>query len=103
MILSEFAKFLQTKDDEIINNKSSIKYLCQWIKEILKRPPANNTEKVIHTEIALGENKLGDYILIGRSESGRILVEALYNYALSYEQYKLTKWLQDKNANDFKQ
>ena len=49
----------------------------------------------------LAENKSGDFFIVGKSESGRVLVKALYNYALSYEHYIMSKWLEDKKANDF--
>ena len=48
------------------------------------------------------QNKAGDFFLVAKSESGRKLTHALYNYALSYEQHVMRKWLADKNANDFK-
>lgn len=101
MILAELAKHLQQHTEEIINNKSTIKLMTNWIIEILKREPQNNVEKIIHTEIYFAENKLGDFLLIAKSESGRKLTQALYNFALSYEQHVLNRWLQDKNANDF--
>ena len=50
----------------------------------------------------LAENKTGDFFIVGKSESGRVLVNALYNYALSYENFILSRWLQDKKPKDFK-
>lgn len=102
MILAEFAKFLQDHESEIVENKSTIKLLTVWIRDILSKEPQNNVEKIIHTEISLGENKAGDFILIAKSESGRVLTKSLYNFALSFEQHVLNKWIQDKKANDFK-
>ena len=101
MILAEFAKYLQARETEIVEKKSTIKLLTTWIKDILSNKPKNHVEKIIHTEIALGENSAGDFVLIAKSESGRVLTNALYNFALSYEQHVLTKWLRDKKANDF--
>ena len=49
----------------------------------------------------LAENSAGDFFIVGKSDSGRVLVNALYNFALSYEHYIMSKWLQDKKANDF--
>lgn len=103
MILTEFAKFLQEKEQEIIEEKKSCtKLLSIWIKGILERKPNTNVEKIIHTEITLAQNKVGDYLLIAKSESGRTLTNALYNFAMSYEQHVLNKWLKDKNPSDFK-
>lgn len=101
MILSEFAKYLQEKEQEIIDKKSCTGLLAQWIKSVLERKPKNNVEKIIHAEIALAKNKAGDYLLVAKSESGRTLTNALYNFALSYEQHVLNKWLQDKKPGDF--
>lgn len=102
MILTEFSKFLQDHEQEIIEKKPCTILLGQWIKSVLEKKPKNNVEKIIHTEITLAKNKIGDYLLIAKSESGRTLTNALYNFALSYEQYILNKWLQDKKPQDFK-
>lgn len=102
MILSEFSKYLQSRNDDITSNRSSgTKILCDWIKLVINKNPKNNVDKIVHKEIMLAENKSGDFFIVGKSESGRILVKALYNYALSYEHYIMSKWLEDKKANDF--
>lgn len=101
MILAEFSKFLQSKEQEIIEKKSCTSLLGQWIKYVLENKPKTNVEKIIHTEITLAKNKAGDYLLVAKSESGRTLTKALYNFALSYEQHVLKKWLQDKQPKDF--
>lgn len=102
MILEEFAKFLQSKEQEIIEKKSCTSLLAQWVKSVLERKPKTNVDKIIHTEIAIAKNKVGDYLLVAKSESGRALTNSLYNFALSYEQHVLKKWLQDKNPSDFR-
>lgn len=101
MILAEFSKYLQDNEKDIIEKKSAISMLGQWIKFVLENNPKTNVEKIIHTEITLAKNNVGDYLLVAKSESGRILTNALYNFALSYEQHVLQKWLQDKNPKDF--
>lgn len=101
MILNEFSKFLQEKKEEILEKKSCVHLLGLWVKEILERKPKNNVEKIIHSEIAIAKNKVGDYLLIAKSESGRSLTTALYNFALSYEHHLLQQWLQDKTPGDF--
>lgn len=102
MILTEFSKFLQNKEQEIVEKKSCTRLLTKWIKEILEKNPKTNVEKIIHTEIALAKNKAGDFLLVAKSESGRTLTNALYNFAQSYEQHIMKKWLQDKKPEDFK-
>lgn len=102
MILSEFSKFLQQHNDEIAENKvTATKLLCDWIKLVVNKNPKNHADKIVHREIMLAENKNEDFFIVGKSESGRTLVKALYNYALSYEHYIMSRWLQDKKPNDF--
>ncbi len=102
MILNEFAKYLQQNEEKIIQNKSCTNLLITWIKSILEKKPKTNVEKIIHAEITLAKNNIGDSLLIAKSESGRTLTNALYNFALSYEQHTLKKWLQNKKPSDFK-
>ena len=103
MILQEFSKYLQSKNDEILSGKiTAVKILCDWIKYVIYKNPKNNVDKIVHKEIMLAQNKSGDFLITGKSESGRILVKALYNYALSYEHYIMSKCLENKTPDDFK-
>ena len=101
MIIAEFAKFLQQNDEEIINNQSTCNLLCSWVIEILERRPKTNVEKVVHAEIACAKNEVGEFFLVAKSVSGQKLTQALYNFALSYEQHLMRKWLENKKATDF--
>ena len=102
MILAEFAKYIQSRNNDIISNKSTgTKILCYWIKLVIYKNPKNNIDKIVHKEIMLADNPSGDFLIVGKSESGRVLVRALYNYALSYEHYIMSKWLENKNPDDF--
>lgn len=95
MILNEFSKYIQMKNDEIISNKSTaVNILSDWIQDIMSRNPRTNLEKIIHSELTLAKNKYNEFLIIGKSESGRVLINALYNYALSYEHYVLAKTLE---------
>jgi len=102
MILNEFSKYLQANNELIISEKkSALKLLCEWINSVMLRNPKTNVDKIIHTEITLAKNNQGDFFITGKSDSGRVLVKALYNFALSYEQYVMQKWLEDKKPDDF--
>ena len=102
MILAEFAKYIQSRNNDIISNKSTgTKILCDWIKLVIYKNPKNNIDKIVHKEIMLADNPSGDFLIVGKSESGRVLVRALYNYALSYEHYIMSKWLENKNPDDY--
>lgn len=102
MILNEFSKYIQSKNEYITSGKSTgTKILCDWIKIVINKNPKNHVDKIVHKEIMLAENKSGDFLIVGKSESGRTLVNALYNYALSYEHYIMSKWLENKKPQDF--
>lgn len=102
MILKEFSKYLQARNEDLILNKTTTtKLLCEWIKLVINKNPKNHADKIVHREIMLAENKAGDFFIVGKSESGRTLVKALYNFALSYEHYIMSKWLQNKQPKDF--
>ena len=102
MIFNEFSKYIQSKNEDITSGKSTgTKILCDWIKIVINKNPKNHVDKIVHKEIMLAENKSGDFLIVGKSESGRILVNALYNYALSYEHYIMSKWLENKKPQDF--
>ena len=102
MILSEFAKYLQQYDNDITSNKTTAtKILCKWIKHVINKNPKNHVDKIVHKEIMLAQNNQGDFIILGKSESGRILVNALSNYALSYENFLMSRWLANKKPQDF--
>ena len=92
MILSEFSKDLQQFDKQIISNETSaLKILCEWVKLVINKNPKNHADKIVHKEILLAENNTGDFLIVGKSESGRVLVNALYNYALSYENFLMSR------------
>ena len=102
MILNEFSKYLKANNESIISNKTSAaKLLCEWIKFVINKKPKSNVDKIIHKEIMLAENMSKDFFIIGKSESGRVLTNALYSFALSYENYIMQKWLKDKEPKDF--
>ena len=101
MILSEFSKVLQDHEQDIVKGKSSLDFLMEWIKNILSKRPKTNVEKIIHTEIALCENKTGDFLLVAKSDSGRVLTKTLYEFCESFDRHVMRKWLQNKQATDF--
>ena len=102
MILGEFSKYLQQFDEEIISNKTTAtKVLCEWIKLVINKNPKNHIDKIVHREIMLADNPQGDFIIVGKSDSGRVLVNALSNYALSYENFLMSRCLANKKPQDF--
>lgn len=98
MILKAFSDYIKEFKSDI----PTVILLSRWLKDKLAKQPENNIEKVIHKEITLFVNKKGAYILVGNGESGKILIESLYNFALSYEQQNFNRWIHNKKASDFK-
>ena len=113
MILEAFAKYLQSADPGL----PATDILARWLWERLSIPPESAVDKVLHCEIAFAAYKKGgkeclrfstgekgpSYVFKGLSESGRKLLNALYQYALSYEQQKWSRWVHKVKASDFNQ
>ena len=103
MILTEFAKYLQENNDELMTHKvTALELLHKWLYKVINKNPKNNVEKIVHREILLCQNQSGDYLIVGKSDSGRKLVTALINFADSYKNYNHAKWLEliEKNYHN---
>ncbi len=98
MILEEFSKYLKSLKAEV----PAVILLSRWLRERLAKKPENNVDKVLKTEVAYMKNKRGMFLLLGKSESGRKLLESLYEYALSYDNHKFSKWVHKLKASDFR-
>lgn len=95
MILTEFAKFLQKYDDDLMAHKvTPLELLYKWLYKIINKNPKNNVEKIVHREVLFCQNEAGDYVIVGKSDSGRKLVTSLINFADSYKNYNHAKWLE---------
>lgn len=101
MIIKAFSEYLH-KLPEKSSSADTVEELSKWIKYILSKTPENHVENIIHTEISMTKNNEGAFLLVGKSKTGENLVEALYNFALSYDHHKFAKWLHNKKASDFK-
>lgn len=100
MIIKAFATYLQSFDKKE-TDKTSLALLYQWLQEILSQNPENNIQRVVHEEIVIKKNNIGMFVIHAKSNSGRKLLESLYNFALSYEQQKFTRWVHKIKADDF--
>ncbi len=96
MILKEFSKYLQENKE-----KNSVELLNEWIIERLNRPSLDKVDNILKTELYYAKNKNNRTLIIAKSETGRTLINALYNFSLSFEQYKLAKFLHDKKPKNF--
>lgn len=96
MLLAEFSKYIISRKEEITSGeKSAVCILTDWIRNTLNTEPLRHWQKIIHTEIMLVQNSYNEFLITGKSDSGRILINALYNYALSYEHYIIAKSIPD--------
>lgn len=99
MIIKAFSEYIKEFDD----SKSATVLLVEWLKQNLSKSPEDNIKKVIHKEIAFINDENGEFKYIGKSKSGQVLLKSLYNFALSYEQQKFTRWVHKLKASDFNQ
>jgi hypothetical protein len=95
MILAEFSKFLQQHNEDLLTRKTTpMQLLHVWLKSVIYKNPKTNIDKIIHKEILFCENETGDYLIVGKSDSGRVLVSSLIKFAKSYDNYNQAKWLE---------
>lgn len=97
MIIKAFSDYLKDFSPEI----PPVILLSRWLKDKLQKPPEDNVDRVIHQEIAYLKNKRGIFTLIGKSDSGRLLLESMYNFALSYEHQNFSRWVHKIKPKDF--
>lgn len=114
MILEAFAEYLHAADPRT----PSTEVLAQWLIERLSSAPLNNVDRVVHCEMAMlrsgkkqVQRKLIDvanqpadlsaYSFKGKSDSGRRLLRSLYEYCLSYDQQKWSRFVHNLKASDF--
>lgn len=106
MILEAFAEYLRDCKPDY----SATRMLSRWLWERLTQPSNSVVDKVIHEEIrisrrhsiSLGLRRMGvTYTFQGASPSGKKLLNSLYEYALSYEQQRWSRWVHQVKASDF--
>ncbi len=95
MILGELAKYLQLHNEELMMRKTTtLELLHDWLRIAIMKNPKTHIDKIIHREILFCENSNGDYLFLGKSDSGRVLVSALIEFAKSYNTYINSKWFE---------
>jgi hypothetical protein len=114
LILEAFAKYLHAADPKT----PSTEVLAQWLIERLSSAPRNNVDRVVHCEMAMlktGKNSveqrlrdvvkqpvdLSAYTFKGKSDSGKRLLRSLYEYCLSYDSQKWSRFVHNLKASDF--
>ncbi|HEY9677952.1 MAG TPA: hypothetical protein V6C76_08075 [Drouetiella sp.] len=114
MILEAFAKYLQAADPR----KPATEVLAQWLLERLTAQPRNNVDRVVHAEMSLWKSSRGEgdktstfdasgtpdlstVRFTGRSPQGKVLLKSLYEYCLSYDSQKWSRFVHNLKASDF--
>lgn len=97
MILRAFSDYLKENPD----SGRPIDLLARWLEDRLATCPVNNVDRVIHAEIENFTDTDGIMRFRGKSPSGKILLESLQSFAMSFEQYKFSKWIHGIKASDF--
>lgn len=98
MILKAFSEYLHKINSDV----PAVVVLSKWLREKLSKNAEDNIERVIQKEIGILKNKRGLFLIFTRSESGRKLLESLYEFALSYDNHKFSRWLHELKASDFR-
>jgi|SRR3989339_135247 len=98
MIIKAFSEYLKDFEDGIAANT----LLLGWLRYKLTKKPENQVDIVINEEIALVSDEECNVTFIGRSKTGKALLESLHIFADSYEQQKFTRWVHGLKASDFK-
>lgn len=103
MIIKDFSDFLKINYN---GSKSTVELLLIWIKNKIENPPKTLVDKILQKEIYLAKNKFSnkrnEFFLIGKSNSGRILINALYNFALSFEQQDVVRKIHELKSSNIK-
>jgi hypothetical protein len=120
LILEAFAQYLQSADAKT----PATEVLARWLWEKLSAPSQTPVDKVLQCEIHLAltkassynglpyperlheshqrrKNQRPAYVFRGASPSGSKLLKLLYEYCLSYEQQKWSRWVHSLKASDF--
>lgn len=99
MILEAFSQVLHLEREQ--TGDPAVDILHRWLHRILtQRETSDNTTKVIHMEIAMIAQH-GQIAFLGRSPSGERLLNSLYIYCESYENWQFSRWLHDLKPHAF--
>ncbi len=97
------------------NEQSAEAVLQEWLLGYLRAPldQADHISRVLHTEIGYLDPDLTAESanfhqesksfqgFFGKSYSGQILLESLFEYCKSYENWQFSRWLHHLRASDF--
>lgn len=80
---------------------SAVVLLHRWLLGILTEPdPQDMVSRIIQTEVAL-LNMPAHPTFVARSTTGKTLLNSLYQYCDSYEQWQFRRWLHESKPHHF--
>jgi hypothetical protein len=99
LILKTFSQHLKLKANR---QKAPEKVLYEWLAAQLLQPPApdDTIGRIIHTEIALIDCD-GHLGFEGKTNTGRQLLNSLYQFCRSYDHWQFSRWIHEVRASDF--
>jgi hypothetical protein len=103
MILEAFAQTLQRCFDKDNGAASILHSWLMWHLESdheIKDDDVRQVRNVLKAEIERCQDAPAT-LFQGKSPSGRVLLESLYAYCLSYEDWQYRRWLHEVKASDF--
>lgn len=95
MILEEFSKFLNK------NSEKPIETLTFWLIKKLGSPNRDRITQAVQKELYFAKNKYGNFMILGKSPSGRRLLKSLYNYAKGFENQSASRFIHNIKPKDF--
>lgn len=99
MILTAFSEQLKL---DCNRDRKPEHVLFDWLTKSLLMPPAPDDQigRVLHTEIAMIDVE-GYPGFEGKTDTGRQLLESLYQFCRSYDHWQFSRWLHELRASDF--
>jgi hypothetical protein len=101
MILEAFSRVLR---QEYASDRPALLILQSWLTHHLQQPEeqaaSNVVTSVLHTELEL-KTRGSTHCLQARSKSGKMLLNSLYGYCRSYEDWQYRRWLHIVQPADF--
>jgi hypothetical protein len=102
MILEAFSKTLK---QQFRRRGEALHILQEWLSLYLSMPlhsGSSMVQQVLHTEIE--QASFSPLTLFrGKSETGDVLLQSLYDYCRSYEDWEYRRWLHTLKASDFEE
>ncbi len=100
MILEAFSSKLKNAYKRNTGRAEAV--LHEWLSETLSAEEAANDIVVQVIQAEITQVTMGDEVwFVGQSKTGAELLNALYRYCRSFDNWQFTRWLHNVKASDF--